>query len=124
MHPRTARLGFAAALAAALAVPGLRLPPAVAGGAASVRKAEALQEIADIVLIESECRAFTVDYGALFAFAERNGIDPLEIMPTGPRRPAFDAALRRRARAMKGAALCGAFAAEREAAFPGILMAR
>ncbi len=73
-----------------------------------------MQVLADVVLIEAECRQFNVDYGRLFAFAERNGIRPVEIMPLGERRAAFDAAYRRRARDTRGDRLCGALAEERD----------
>lgn len=124
MYARTARLGLAASLAAAIAALCWRLPPAVAGQPRAAREADALQQVADVVLIESECRTLNVDYAALFAFAERNGIDPLEIMPAGQRRAAFDAAYRRRAHDVKGPALCGTLAADRAAAIPGVFTPR
>ena len=69
---------LAGALASCLSVASAGQP----GGA----EAEAIQVLADVVLIESRCQTLIVDYGRLFAFAERNGISPVEIMPAGARR--------------------------------------
>lgn len=83
-----------------------------------------MQALADIVLIESRCRQLAVDYGRLFAFAERNGIRPVEVMPAGGRRAAFEAAYQRRARETKDERLCGDLAAERDATVPGVFTSR
>ncbi len=136
MTPSPIRAGLAVSLAsAAAALAGslaLWQPSASAGqprpggpGSPGSPVAEdAMQVLADVVLIEAECRRFNVDYGKLFAFAERNGIHPVDIMPLGERRAAFDAAYRRRARDAKGERLCGVLAEERDDTVPGVLLPR
>ena len=119
------RIGLAVSVAAAVGALSLWQPSASAGQARPPAVADdALQVLADVVLIESECRELGVDYGKLFAYAESNGIRPVEIMPLGERRAAFDAATRRRAREMQGDRLCGALAQGRDAVIPGVFTAR
>ena len=118
------RLGLSASLASAIGALALWQPAASAGQPRASAADEALQVLADVVLIEAECRGLNVDYGKLFAYAERNGIRPVEIMPLGERRAAFDAAFRRRARDAKGERLCGELAQERAATVPGVLVPR
>jgi hypothetical protein len=119
------RFGLAAAAAAGLGAAAAWLPTASASPSRHAAAAdEPLQILADVVLIEAQCRRFAVDYGKLFAFAEQNGIRPVEIMPTGARRAAFDAAYRRRAQERQGDGLCVDLAAERAAAVPGIFLPR
>ena len=98
--------------------------PAASAGQPGGSEAEALQVLADVVLIESQCRTLAVDYGRLFDFAERNGISPMAIMPTGERRAAFEADYGRRAREMRPDRLCGDLAAARAIAIPGVFTAR
>ena len=124
MPSSTTRLGFAVSVASAAGALALWQPAASAGQPRPPAAGDAMQVLADVVLIEAECRALNVDYGKLFAFAERNGIPPVEIMPLGERRPAFDAAYRRRAREVKGDRLCGALAQQRDAAIPGVFTPR
>ena len=83
-----------------------------------------MQTVADVVLVEAHCREYNVDYAKLFAFAERNGLHAVDIMPTGPRRSAFDAAYQRRARQMTPQQLCTDLAADRDATIPGVLTQR
>ena len=120
------RIGFAVSVAAAAGALALWQPAASAGQPPRPPAVadDALQVVADIMLIESECRALDVDYGKLFAYAESNGIRPVEIMPLGERRAAFDAAYRRRARDTGGDRLCGDLAQERDAVIPGVFTAR
>ncbi len=118
------RFGLLAAAAAGLGVAAAWLPGASASPAKVSATDEPLQVLADVVLIETQCRRFSVDYGKLFAFAEQNGIRPREIMPTGTRRAAFDAALRRRARERQGDGLCVDLAADRAAVIPGVFTPR
>lgn len=95
------------------------------GMPASARRGDdAMQAIADVVLIESECREIDVDYDRLFGFAERNGIAPADIMPAGARRRAFQADYDRRASEMPTERLCIDLAAEREATVPGVFLQR
>ena len=114
------------AAAAALLGAGLAgwLPAAVAGQGRAAVDAEALQVLADVVLVESRCGTLNVDYGKLFAYAETHGIRPVEIMPTGERRAAFEAATRKRIADTPPARLCSDLAAERDAVIPGVFTAR
>ena len=125
MSADRAPFGLWAAVAAGLGVAAAWLPGASAAGQAKAHAAEAaIQTLADVVLIESQCRRFTVDYGKLFAFAEQNGIRPTDILPTGARRAAFEDALRGRARERPGDDLCVDLAADRAAAIPGVFKPR
>ncbi len=116
--------GLWAAVAVSLGAAAAWLPGAAASQAKSPVIDEPLQILADVVLIEAQCRRFAVDYGRLFAFAEENGIRPVEIMPMGVRRPAFDAAYRHRARERQGDILCVDLAADRAAVIPGVFLPR
>ena len=136
------RFGLAAAAAAGLGVLAAWLPAASAGQGQARGQAQGqaqpkgrgqdrlrgdddpLQVLADVVLIETRCRTLTVDYGRLFAYAEGAGIAPPDIMPTGPRRPAFEAALRGRTRDASTDQLCGPLAADRAARIPGLFSPR
>ena len=125
MASTSTRIGLAVSVAAATGALAMWQPTASAGQPRPPAIADdALQVLADVVLIESECRQINVDYGKLFAYAERNGIRPVEIMPMGERRAAFDADYRRRARETQGDRLCGALAEERDAIVPGVFTAR
>ena len=125
MPSRFTRIGLAVSIASAVGALALWQPAASAGQPRPPSiPDDALQVLADVVLIEAECREMDVDYGRLFAYAERNGIRPVEIMPLGERRAAFDAAYRRRAREMRGDRLCGALAQDRDAIVPGVFTAR
>lgn len=118
------RLGIAVSVAAAAC--GLALwQPASAGQPHDAALPDAtLQVLADAVLVESKCGQLNVDYGKLFAFAERNGIRPVDILPLGERRAAFDAAFRRRALDVEGDRLCGALAQSLDATIPGLFTSR
>ncbi|RYC32879.1 hypothetical protein D3273_05270 [Lichenibacterium minor] len=119
------RFGLAVSALTAAGAVALWQPSASAGQPRPVAEADdPLQVLADVVLIESDCRQFNVDYGRLFAYAERNGIRPVDIMPFGERRAAFDADYRRRARDTQGSRLCGALAQDRDALIPGVFTAR
>ncbi len=95
---------------------------ALAPGAAEVT--EAMQVVADVVLVESVCRRLSVDYGRLFAFADQNGIRPVDVMPLGERRGAFEAATRKRVKEMRPDRICSDLAADREGVIPGVFTAR
>lgn len=124
MAPSPIRLGFAGAAIIGFGAVSLSIPAAAAGQVRLPAENDPLQVVADVVLIESQCRQLGVDYGRLFAFAASNGIRPVDILPTGERRAAFDAASRRRAREMRGDALCTDLASERDAVIPGVFTAR
>ncbi len=124
MASLSTRIGLAVSTASAIGALALWQPAASAGQPRAPAADDVLQVLADVVLIESECHQLNVDYGRLLAYAERNGIRPVEIMPLGERRAAFDAAYRRRAREALGDRLCGALAQDRDAAIPGVFTAR
>ena len=100
------------------------LLPAPAAQAATALDRDTIQTVADIVLVEAQCRQFNVDYAKLFAYAEQNGIHAIDILPTGARRSAYDAAYQRRARQMTPQELCTDLAADRDATIPGVLTQR
>ena len=114
----------AVAVAAALAGLALRFGPVWIAETHAAPAHDAMQIMADVVLIESRCGSLNVDYGKAFAFLQRNGIDPADIMPTGPRRQAFDADYRRRSASTDDGALCADLAAQRQADIPGIFLQR
>ena len=119
------RIGIAISIAAAAGALLLWQPVASAGQMRPLAPTDdAVQVLADAVLIESGCGQINVDYGKLFAYAERHGVDPVDVMPLGGRRSAFDAAYRRRARDVQGDALCGTLAGEIAATIPGVFTAR
>ena len=113
-----------AGLLAGFGALSLWLVPASAAGVATSSDRDTIQTVADIVLVEAQCRQFNVDYGKLFAFAERNGVHAVDLMPTGVRRSAFDSAYQRRARQMTPQQLCTDLAADRDATIPGVLTQR
>ena len=113
-----------AGLTAGLAALTFWLAPASAAQVTTAADRDTIQTVADIVLVEAQCRDFAVDYAKLFAFAERNGIHAVDIMPTGSRRSAFDAAYQRRARQTTPQQLCTDLAADRDATIPGVLTPR
>ena len=98
--------------------------PAWAAQVTTAADRDTIQTVADVVLVEAQCRDYNVDYAKLFAFAERNGLHAVDIMPTGQRRSAFDAAYQRRARQMTPQQLCTDLAADRDAIIPGVLTQR
>ena len=123
MVPLSLRIGFAVVVASAVGTLS-RQPAASAARPRAPVADEVLQALADVVLVESRCRQVEVDYGRLFAFAERNGVNPVEIMPLGDRRAAFDAVYLRRAREMPGKRLCDALVQMRDATIPGVFTIR
>lgn len=114
----------AAGLGAVLGASAFCPPRASAGDPRPTVEGGAMQVLADVVLIESRCRQLNVDYGKLFAFAERNGIRPTDIMPAGERHAAFATAYQRRSKETANDRLCGALAAERDAILPGVFTSR
>ncbi len=102
----------------------LWLLPALAAQVTTPSDRDTIQTVADVVLVEAQCRQFNVDYAKLFAFAEQNGIHAVDIMPTGVRRSAFESAYQRRARQMTPQQLCTDLAADRDAVIPGVLTQR
>ena len=113
-----------ARLLAGVGALGFWLLPASAAEVTTPSDRGTIQTVADIVLIEAQCRAFNVDYAKLFAYAERNGVHEVDILPTGVRRSVFDAAYQRRARQMTPQQLCTDLAADRDATIPGVLTQR
>ena len=111
-------------VAAGLAGLALGFGPAWVAETRAAPAHDAMQVMADIVLIESRCGGLNIDYGKAFAFLQKNGIDPADIMPTGPRRPAFDADYRRRSASTDDGALCADLAAQRQADIPGVFLSR
>ena len=124
MLSSSTRVGLAVSIAAAGAWLLWQPPASASQPRPPVEADDPIQILADAVLVESECGQINLDYGRLFAFAERRGVRPVDIMPLGDRRASFDAAYRRRARDTKGDDLCGTLAGAIEATIPGVLTAR
>lgn len=110
--------------AAGLGALTLLLSPDGSGRSRAAPARDAMQVMADVILIEAHCRNLLVDNTRAYGFARRNGIEPTDILPSGPRRAAFEAAMRRREAASDEAELCGHLAAERAADIPGVFTAR
>ena len=110
-----------AGVVAGLGALALWLLPAMAAQVTTAPDRDTIQTVADIVLVEAQCRRFNVDYAKLFAYAERNGLHAVDILPTGARRSAFDAAYQRQ---MTPQQLCTDLAADRDASIPGVLTQR
>ena len=113
-----------AAVVAGLGALALWFLPALAAQVATPSDRDTIQTVADVVLVEAQCRQFNVDYAKLFAFAELHGIHAVDIMPTGVRRSAFESAYQRRARQMTPQQVCTDLAADRDALVPGVLTQR
>ena len=81
----------------------------------------AIQMLADLTLIDGQCRGMTVIFGQAFRAGEAKGLSATDIMPTGPLRERFEAAYLRRYRETTQAELCGELADRYSAEIPGVL---
>ena len=97
---------------------------AVLTGRSSAAVDDTVQVMADVVLIADRCHELVVDYGALFQFARHRGLAPVDVMPLGSRRLAFDAARDARTRTMPVGIVCGDLADERGLVVPGVFARR
>jgi hypothetical protein len=104
----------AAALFAAGATPARAGAPAAAG-----ERADALEVLADLTLIDGTCRDVTVNFGAGFRFASDQGIAAVAVLPGGPQRSAFERVLRERRASFGRDELCGEIAENYAEALPG-----
>lgn len=111
--PRAA--GFALLLAWATVWPGRG-----AAKPADPREA-AIQMLADVTLIDLQCRDLTVTFGTAFGRAAAEGLDVATVLPGEPLRPRFEAALRRRMAETPREQLCGTLAKDYAAAMPGLV---
>ena len=115
---RPRRLVLAALCCGSLASVGL------AAGDAPPDVADAVQLLADVTLIDGECRNVAVNFGQAFQAALAMGLRASEVMPTGGRRPAFEAAMRSRFAATPHEDLCESLAKGYAARVPGVIRFR
>jgi len=111
------RIGFAAALlttAAPLTAWAADAPSAPDAGQ------DPMQIMADVTLIDGECRDLHVMFGPAIAASEKLGLRFSDIMPTGPLRAQFEAAYRRRFAETSQEELCGQVAGHYAAELPGL----
>jgi hypothetical protein len=96
----------------------------LATDSAAPPSADAIQMLADVTLIDGECRDVTVDFGRAFHAAAAMGLRAVDVMPTGTLRPAFEAAARSRFAKTSHEDLCGDLARSYGERVPGLLRAR
>lgn len=87
--------------------------------AAGGERADALEVLADLMLIDSACRDVTVNFGAVFRFAADQGVTAVAVLPGGAQRPAFERVLRERRANFGRDELCGEIADNYAEALPG-----
>ena len=80
---------------------------------------DAIQVLADLTAIDADCRDLAVDFGIGFRYAEQQGLPPSSVLPTGVRRSAFEAALRRTQTNYGAVIECGSLARHYSIALPG-----
>lgn len=94
-------------------------------GSATARPATpreaAIQTLADVTLIDLQCRGATVIFGTAFKMAAAAGLDVADVLPGGPLRARFEADMRRRTSATPQEELCGALANAYASAVPGLV---
>ena len=84
----------------------------------------AIQVLADVTLVDSQCRKVNADFGVAFRYAEQQGVHPADVMPLGRHRTAFQAASDLRRDTTPLEELCGAFMLQYERDFPGLFADR
>ena len=82
----------------------------------------AIQRLADVTLIDLQCRGVTVMFGTAFRMAASEGLNVADVMPGGPLRARFDADMRRRTVETPQEELCGALAKDYATAVPGLVL--
>lgn len=80
-----------------------------------------VQLLADVTLIDGACSGVTVRFGPAFRMAAGQGLDVADVMPGGPLRPAFEAAMLRRTAATSREELCGSLATAYATAMPTVV---
>jgi hypothetical protein len=85
---------------------------------------EAIQVLADVTLIDSQCRKVSADFGLAFRYAEEQGVRGVDVMPLGRRRASFDAASEHRLGTTPVAELCGSLLQRYVQNFPGLFAQR
>jgi hypothetical protein len=109
----------APALAAALVLVALSGHPARSVDADTL--SGLVQMLADVTLIDRECRNLETDFGPAFQTSERLGLPVADVMPGGQDRASFEAAMRDRVQTTSEDELCGAIAATYEEKLPGTI---
>ena len=99
---------------------GVRAGPAGAGEVSGGgERADAIEVLADLTLIDATCHDVTVNFGAGFRFAAGQGLAAVAVLPGGAQRPAFDRVLRERRASFGRDELCGEIAENYAEALPG-----
>jgi len=80
--------------------------------------------LADVTLIDSQFRSINASFGMVFQYAEKHGVDPIDIMPLGRPRNEFQAAYNERLAATTHDELCDRLARQYVQEFPGMFTAR
>ena len=96
----------------------------VPAAASSASQSQAIEVLADVTLIDAQCRTLNATFGMAFSYAEAHGVHATDIMPLGTRRAEFQAAYDRRAKATPHDELCGSLAHQYDQEFPGLFTAR
>ena len=85
---------------------------------------KAVQLLADVTLIDSECRKVNANFGVAFRYAEEQGVHAVDIMPLGRHRAEFQSASDRRLSTTAPDELCGSFMLQYERDFLGLFAER
>ena len=83
-----------------------------------------VQMLADVTLIDAQCRSMNASFGPVLRYAAEHGLHPVDIMPLGGRRAEFQAAYTRRLNTTSPEELCGQLARQYDQEFPGVFTAR
>ena len=84
----------------------------------------AIQMLADVTLVDSQCKKVNANFGVAFGYAQEQGVHPADIMPLGRHRAEFQSASDRRLSTMPLNELCGSFTLQYERDFPGLFAER
>ena len=105
---------------AALLLTGQCAAPAWAGEAGlRGERADAIEVLADLTLIDGTCRDVTVNFGTGFRFAADQGVTAVAVLPGGAQRSTFERVLRERRASFGRDELCGEIADNYAEALPG-----
>ena len=103
----------------AIAGYGLHLGAARAVASKTADLGDPIQVLADLTVIDDDCRDLAVDFGIGFRYAADQGLPAASILPTGRRRSAFETALRQTQSTLDDTVVCGALAHHYSVALPG-----
>ncbi len=96
----------------------IALASALHAGSCRADADDVLQMMADATVIDATCRTTNTLYGAVFRYGEVHGIDRDDILISGKRRTAFEAAMARRRATTPPEDICGSLLTRYREAFP------